>query len=122
MKKTIPISSNETVFYREWLEVLSILPPFSNFSPKERNLIAVLMELNNKYKHLEDKDKGALLLSTPNRKLAMERLKITNVQVFNNLVATVRKKGALNGGLLNSLFAVYPSKENELIFKFTING
>lgn len=48
-------------YYRKAIEILSFIPPFSTLSPKEMNVYAILLKLNDKYSNLDEKTKSKII-------------------------------------------------------------
>ena len=64
MEYTIPIKTDN--YYREVLEVLSYSTPFSKVRARGKDVFAKLLEVNNRYKQLTDREKSKLLFSEDN--------------------------------------------------------
>lgn len=118
MKKIINIKTNNAKFYSQWLTLLSTLSPWNNLQPKERELVALLSSLDNKYKDLDIQEKADLILSKTNRESIMNTMNISNKQVFNNLLSSLRKKGVMKDNILSNYYVICPDKNNQLIFNF----
>lgn len=98
--KKISISTDNSKFYRQLLEILRSVPPINKLRPKELAVLAEIMLQNNKYRELDYETRYSILFSTKMRKKMRENIKLGE-ESFNNNLSLLRKYGII-------------SKDNEL--------
>lgn len=120
--------NNNTIFtfYRRLLEVMGVFPPVTSLSPSERDLLAKLMEKRYNYKSLSEKEIAVMLFSKSVKEDIMAELKINKMQVLDNALTSLRKKGVVydrthkEPNTLAIPFRINADEGMSLIFKFTI--
>jgi len=120
MKKELKIESDKKGFFRKYVEIIK--PILRIGSRRQLDILALLLFYNDQKKNIIDiKDRCKLIFDYDTRILIQDELKISDAILNNGLVA-LRKKGLIKGNnLLEKGILVYPEREFEISFKFTIN-
>jgi len=103
---TLPPVGN---YYRQALQILSFIPPFSELTSRELDVFALLLVFNEKYSGLEERSKNKLLFDYDTYQSIADSLKkmskfdvgdsekISRDSVYNRITA-LRKKGLVIKG------------------------
>jgi DNA-binding MarR family transcriptional regulator len=122
--KTIDISGSERNFFRHYIKLLSSFKPLDDIRYQELMVLAELMYSNHVisqgFKNREDPNKWKLIFSYENKRAIEETLKISDATMANCLT-NLRKAGLIQDNTLRKVFRVYPDKDFEMIFKFSLN-
>ena len=118
MNKVIPIRTDSSKFYRQFLEVLRSVPPISKLRPRELEVLAELLYQNNRYGDLDENVRYTMIFSTSVRKEMRLNINIGE-ESFNNNLSILRKYGIVKDNKLNSFFDTIVFDDNySLEFKF----
>lgn len=92
--KKISIKTNNSKFYRQFLELIKSLPPINKLRPKEMDVLASIMHENGELKAIGEDDRSSLIFSTKKRKLMREAIGISE-DSYNNNLSILRKHGLI---------------------------
>lgn len=86
-------------YYRKAIEILSFIPPFSLLTPREMDVYALLLKLNEKYSTLEDKVKSKILFDYDTYQFIADSIKkmrsnggISRDNVYNHITKLRKRK------------------------------
>lgn len=88
----IKIKTNKHKFYRQVLELIRSIPPFSTLRPREIDVLAEIMYQFDKYDYIEEHLKPVLIFSTEVRKEMQKNIDIIEESYNNNLSILKKKK------------------------------
>ena len=91
MEKKIQIKSSKTKIFRQYADVLNFL---LKIRPKELDVLAKLLEYNDKLKHIEEEHRWKIILDYDTKKEMQASLEMSNAY-FDNCITVLRKKGIL---------------------------
>ena len=120
MNKVITIKSKDAKeFFKQYLELIN---PFFKLSNREVSIIALIMYYSHIYRNIEDiEHRMTVVFSTSCRASIREELDLSK-EYFNNLIFRLRKKGILNGNLVNkNIYTELTNGSYELNFKFYVS-
>ena len=119
--KSIEINSkNPKLFFKQYLQLIN---PLFNLSEREMSIVALIMYYSHVYRKIEDLDnRMTVVFSTSCRADIREELDLSKMY-FNNLIFRLRRKGVLEGNLVNRNLYIEIGDNNNynLNFNFTIN-
>ncbi len=116
MTRKVKLEVKGGMFFKLWLELLSVTPPFSKLTPRERELTAYLMEYYDRFKHLSKEERDNLLQSKNCKEFLMKSMNLPSLQMLYNMTFSLKKKGVLINGTLDNKYIISPAAENNLIF------
>ena len=121
-------------YYRQALQILSFIPPFSKLTSREMDVLSLLLKFNEKYEGLDERSRNKLLFDYDTYQTIADSLdklskfdmgdseKISRDSVYNRITA-LRKKGLIikgEGSEPDKLNPIYLIKRTELLgFKIT---
>lgn len=115
MNIAIPVTRS-TKF--NWIvDTLSVMSPFSELRPKEREVLAELLKLNNELKNIPDNQRNLLLFHADNKKIMAENIGIS-VDGFYNIIMSLKKKGIITTEGIDKKYLI-PNIES-ITFKFIL--
>lgn len=124
-KKVIDIKSNERMFFRHYIKLLSSFKPLNGIRNQELMVLAELMYSNHViskgFKDREDPNKWKLIFSYENKRAIEEILQISDATMANCLT-NLRKMKLIQDNTLQKIFRVYPEKDFEIVFRFSNEG
>jgi hypothetical protein len=95
------------------LEMFSFMKPLDTLSPREKQVMAMLMYYYNKYELLPEKEKNRLLFDYETRQAIADELKV-NKQVIYNLFLSLKKKKMIGDNELNTGY-LFPNIDKLII-------
>lgn len=104
-KKVISISTNNNIIYKQ---ILSILNFSLNLTSQERDILAEIIKLNNKYIVLPEEDRVKFIFCIESRKEMMEAVGLKQ-QRFYNLIGRLKQKTLSGKPLLDENNFLHPS-------------
>lgn len=119
MKRIIPIRTNRDKFFRQVLELLRSLPPFSKLRPRELELLSKLMAYSDEFKALDRDSRYDLIFSTRTRRTIADDLGMSE-DAFNNNLSILRRHGLVtkDNRFAPILEDLYYDSKFELTYKF----
>jgi len=116
----LTIATDERKFFRQFLEILSSIPPLNKLRNRELDILAAMMYYNYLYKDLDDDIRGRVLNSKATKKDVREMLGMSQ-DVYNNNMSIIRRTGMIekSGRLANAL-QVFPGTTYKIEFNFNI--
>jgi len=110
----IPVKTSKQDYFLKVLRLLDKIQPFSNLRPKELELFANLLFLNDKYKDIPEQERNEIIFSK-GRKEEITKIMNISMEVYYNLVMALRKNGLITE---NSIVPKYRIPElKEITFK-----
>jgi len=115
----IPVKSNEKKYFRQVLEFLSPLAPFSTISGREKDVLSQLLYFNWTVIDLPKEDRDAYVFSKAVKEKMRKDLNISKPS-FDNQMAALRRKSFIT---YNSIVPKFEIKnlDTELVFKFVVD-
>ena len=110
----ITLTTTKEKRFRTLLEIYSVVSPYSKLRPREKDVLAVLYELNYKYSHLPIEQRELLIFHKSSRKQVAEASGMTIV-VFYNIVKDLTKKGILGKDCFIQKFII--NNTDEVVYK-----
>ena len=114
----LTIETTERKFFRQFLEILSSIPPLNKLRPRELELLSLLMYYNNIYKNLEPSIRQRVI-NNKNTKKEIREIIGMNDDVFNTNLSILRKNRLIDkSGELISTLQIYPTDTFKVEFQF----
>lgn len=98
----IKIRTNEDIYFRQLLELVSSMKPLSSLTNREKELLSIMLRMNWKYKDLPDKDRKIFITGSRLREIAEEELDVKDHSI-RTLIHMLKKKGFIVDGDLSTL-------------------
>ncbi len=95
MEKVININTNNKLFYRQYLELISNFPPINKLRTKELDLLALLMYEWDDKSNIDEESRMYVILNKDTKKDIANELEVTPDNI-NTLLYSMRKNGVLN--------------------------
>lgn len=118
MNKIIPVKTTIDKFFREYLEIINPLVKLTN---REKDVLAELLLLNYKYKHLESDIRSKIIFDYDSRMLVASKLNMSEASLNNN-ISYLRKRGIISNWEISPIFVVYPDENYNVVFNFSLYG
>ena len=109
------LKTDKRRYFRQVLELLSPVPPFSTITSKERSVLGEFMYLNWSYRELSSEDKKKILFSTQNKEAIRFTLNMSK-EALNVTLYVLRKKGFITYDRIISEFEFLPERVLEYVF------
>ena len=114
--KELKLSTDKRKFFRQYLELVKIFKPFNKLRPKELDVLAEFMYLNNEYIEVPYEDRWKLIMHYDTKIGIKERLDMGDAN-FNNILSAFRNKGIMVDKRIESKY-LFNIEDN---FEFKIN-
>ena len=111
----IKIKTQEATYFLKFLYILSSLPPFDKLRPKELELYAHLLTINNKYRNIPFKERNKLIFNSDTRINIANKMGIKVSGVYN-ILSSMKNLGIIEEGSLIPKYTL--PKSDKLIFIF----
>jgi predicted transcriptional regulator len=122
MEKIINISTKDSKFYRQYLEVIKMISPINQLTNREIDVLSELLKMNNKLKGISDKNKTKIIFDYDSKMEMMSNLKDMSYYSFNNALTKLRKLGIIDkDNNISKSAMIYPDKVEQITFKFKID-
>ena len=117
----LTIETSKRKYFRQMLELLKSIPPISNLTKANIDVLAELLYYNYMYKNIDIVIRHKILFDYETKVKIREFLNI-NAASLDNIFTSLRKKGFINSRGLVSDLGIDPDKRDiDLLFKFKIN-
>ena len=116
MEKKVTIPTDESKFYRQYLEILN---PIIKLRGKELDVLAELLFHNTRLKDIPNNLRWKLIFDQDNKTAIRQKLNLSEASLNNNLSA-LRKKGIIRKNRIPDSFLIHPSNYCKLTFSFNI--
>lgn len=93
--RKIPIKTSDKKFYRQILELLHSVPPFTKLRKRELDVLGEIMRQNNKYNKTTIESRNLIVFSTKIRKEMRDSIGVSE-DIFNNNMSSLKKHGIIN--------------------------
>lgn len=114
--KSIPIHTTKGKFYRQYLEVVKVFPPFNTLRGKELSVLSELFRLNNEYSNIDSSIRWKVIFQYDTKIQMKNKLGISDAN-FNNILTSLRSKGLIVKNRVPDKYLFTIEEE----FKFNIN-
>lgn len=116
--KELKLSTNKRKFFRQYLELVKIFKPFTILRPKELDVLAEFMYLNDQYSNIPYEDRWKLIMHYDTKVAVKERLSMGDAN-FNNILSAFRNKGIMIDKRIEEkyLFTIGDNFEFKINFK-----
>lgn len=125
MKKSFNLKTTRYGFFKMYLRLISTAKPLSELRNKELDALAAIMDRNDRisdnFKDREDMNKWPIVFSYEGKQEMADMAGIPEPS-FANALSTMRKLNIVKDNVLNRSLCIYPSKESEITFNFSVNG
>lgn len=91
----IPIKTNQGKYFKQVLELMSAIPPISNLSNREKELLAIMLQINWRTHNLGDDERLYMVTGKYMRERAMNELGV-KPHTVRTLLSNLKKKGFFN--------------------------
>jgi len=118
MEKKVIISTDESKFYRQYLEILN---PIIKLRGKELDVLAELLFHNTRLKDITSTLRWKLIFDQDNKTVIRQKLDLSEASLNNNLSALRKKRIIVDNEVLKN-FLVKPDSNFSLRFNFKMNG
>lgn len=117
---TIPIKTTPEDYYVKILEVIKVIPPFSNLRRRERQVYAELLYYYNLYKQPEKKltedEINRLVFGYDIKEKISDKYNISKDVVYN-IMKELKKKGFVTGRSFNETYTLRKIDNINFIFQ-----
>lgn len=114
--KELNLTTNKRKFFRQYLELVKIFKPFNKLRPKELDVLAEFLYLNNEYSAVPYEDRWKLIMHYDTKVGIKERLNMGDAN-FNNILSAFRNKGIMVDKRIEEKYLFNIGQD----FKFKIN-
>lgn len=116
----LTIETTERRFFRQFLEIISSIPPLNKLRPRELDLLSILMYYNSLYKNLDPSIRQRVINNKATKKEIREVADM-NEDVFNTNMSILRKNNLIGkSGELIPALQIYPTDTYKMEFHFNI--
>ena len=96
MELKLPIPVTKEGKFLVILQLLSAIPPFSKLRPRELEVFAELLKINEKYKDLPEKERNKLIFDYDTKQEIADKCNIRMNNIYN-ILQGLKKKGLILG-------------------------
>jgi len=113
------ITTRPEKFFRQLIELLRPLSPFTDLTEREAQVFSELLYWNNELRDVfpDRKERMPILFSYETRQKIIDKVGISKEQSYN-LYMSLRRKGLLNKEEIDSKYELTPDHMMEVTFKF----
>ncbi len=87
----VKVNTDEDVYFRQLLEILSSLPPIKDLSNREKDILSIILRYNWKYREFPEEEKKKIMFGRLMRDTAAKELSIKPHTVRTVLGSLKRK-------------------------------
>ncbi len=120
--KGLRLNTTKDKFFRQYLEVVRVMPPFNKLRSRELDVLAELLRYNDYYKEVPHEDRWALILHYKTKNNIKARLNNMSTANFNNILTSFRQKNILIDNKIPENYLIIPEDEFEFKINFSINA
>lgn len=117
MEKKVTIPTDESKFYRQYLEILN---PIIKLRGKELDVLAELLFHNTRLQDIPNELRWKLIFDQDNKTAIRQKLNLSEASLNNNLSALRKKKIIVDNSVLKN-FLVEPDEDFSLRFNFKMD-
>jgi len=117
--KNIVLNTIKGKFYRQYLEIIRVFPPYNKLRDKEIDILAEFFRLNNEYSHLDESIKWKIIFEYSTKIQIKDKLNISDAN-FNNILTSLRSKGLIVNNKIPTKYLFTTGKKFKLNINFNI--
>lgn len=118
----LKIKTDETKFFREYLKLMSFVPPFSKVTSRDLDVLAMLMRFSYRYRDIDESVRDVLVFDYERMVEIKDTLKMTDSSL-NNAKMRLKKAGLIGKRKMVMGLSLFPDGNvARLEFTFTLNG
>lgn len=109
-------------FYKMYIEIHSPFVPVQVLRPREKELLALIMSYNYKYRHLDTYDRSKIIFNADTKKTILKELDC-NIGILNNNLSILRRHEFIDeNNILNPKWDIIPDAKNSIVFNLDLEN